>query len=490
MGKGVIYYDVLGVSRDAPPEDIRGAFFDAAKRLHPDANPDPSAREAFLIVQEAYEVLINPQKRAAYDSFLPQNQVAASVAVNIKYSRSRLPCLDEAQLVYVLLELICTAEQTQINSPPVNICLVIDRSTSMKGERMDMVKANITHLIRQLKPNDYLSVVAYSDRAVVVIPTSTVVDPHRLEHEVSLISTEGGTEMLQGLEAGISQLRAIRSKDIIRHLILLTDGHTYGDEEACLEIAQRAAQDGITISAMGIGHEWNDAFLDKMTGLCGGNALYASTPEDLFKYMEQKLTTIEKVYAKGVTFKFQNDERIQPRFIFRLYPEIAPLPVTSPIYFGNLLYGRSLTVLFEFLVQKIQQPIDRLHLASGYLEMDVINQGGVLQFLDIHRPAVENPEPELPPAPIVEAMSRLTLYRLQEKARVEVGQGEAVKASKHLQYLATHLLSNGNHELAHTVLMEAEHIRQSQRFSKDGDKRIKYGTRALLLPPGLERKKL
>jgi Ca-activated chloride channel family protein len=71
-----------------------------------------------------------------------------------------------------------------------------------------------------------------------------------------------------------------------------------------------------------------------------------------------------------------------------------------------------------------------------------------------------------------------------------VGQGEAVKASKHLQYLATHLLSNGNHELAHTVLMEAEHIRQSQRFSKDGDKRIKYGTRALLLPPGLERKKL
>jgi Ca-activated chloride channel family protein len=147
-------------------------------------------------------------------------------------------------------------------------------------------------------------------------------------------------------------------------------------------------------------------------------------------------------------------------------------------------------VLFEFLVQKINQPMDKLHLASGYLEMDVINQGGVLQFLDLHRPTVEDPEPELPPAPIVEAMSRLTLYRLQEKARFEVGQGEAVEASKHLQYLATHLLSSGNRELAHTVLMEAEHIRQSQRFSKDGDKRIKYGTRALLLPSGLERKKL
>ncbi|HMN62059.1 MAG TPA: hypothetical protein PJ988_16940, partial [Anaerolinea sp.] len=60
------------------------------------------------------------------------------------------------------------------------------------------------------------------------------------------------------------------------------------------------------------------------------------------------------------------------------------------------------------------------------------------------------------------------------------------KATKHLHYLATHLLSQGDRELAHTVLMEAEHIQQSRRFSKEGDKKIKYGTRALLLPSGSE----
>ena len=62
-------------------------------------------------------------------------------------------------------------------------------------------------------------------------------------------------------------------------------------------------------------------------------------------------------------------------------------------------------------------------------------------------------------------------------------------ATRHLQYLATHLIQEGNHELAHCVLQESEQIQRNQAYSKDGDKRIKYGTRALLLPSGLEEQK-
>jgi Ca-activated chloride channel family protein len=65
--------------------------------------------------------------------------------------------------------------------------------------------------------------------------------------------------------------------------------------------------------------------------------------------------------------------------------------------------------------------------------------------------------------------------------------GDTIKASRHLQYLATHLLSKGERELAHTVLKEAENIKQQNNFTQEGDKRIKYGTRSLLLPPGPEK---
>jgi len=64
------YYEVLGVSRDASEAEIKKAFRQLARKYHPDANPgDTSAEEKFKEINEAYEVLGNPEKRAAYDRF-------------------------------------------------------------------------------------------------------------------------------------------------------------------------------------------------------------------------------------------------------------------------------------------------------------------------------------------------------------------------------------------------------------------------------------
>ncbi|HET7193629.1 MAG TPA: DnaJ domain-containing protein, partial [Nocardioides sp.] len=60
-------YDLLGVSRDADAETIKKAYRRMARRLHPDVNPDPETQEQFKEVSRAYEVLSDPQKRAAYD---------------------------------------------------------------------------------------------------------------------------------------------------------------------------------------------------------------------------------------------------------------------------------------------------------------------------------------------------------------------------------------------------------------------------------------
>ena len=86
-----------------------------------------------------------------------------------------------------------------------------------------------------------------------------------------------------------------------------------------------------------------------------------------------------------------------------------------------------------------------------------------------------------PPLEIVEALSRLKLYRLQEQARLEATAGNYEQAVEHLTRLATHLLSQGERELAKTVLIEAENLQKDKSFSQQGAKAIKYGTRALLM---------
>ena len=64
------YYETLGVSRDASAADIKSAFRKSAMKYHPDRNPDnPEAEQKFKTLGEAYEILSDEQKRAAYDRY-------------------------------------------------------------------------------------------------------------------------------------------------------------------------------------------------------------------------------------------------------------------------------------------------------------------------------------------------------------------------------------------------------------------------------------
>src|SRR5215213_7649526 len=64
------YYEILSITRDASEEDIKRAYRKLAVQFHPDKNPDDAgAEEKFKELGEAYDVLMDPDKRAAYDRF-------------------------------------------------------------------------------------------------------------------------------------------------------------------------------------------------------------------------------------------------------------------------------------------------------------------------------------------------------------------------------------------------------------------------------------
>lgn len=75
------FYEVLGVSRNATPEEITKAYRAKAIKLHPDANPDPAAMETFKKVAEAYETLIDPGKRVSYNHRNPETFVSKAKPV-------------------------------------------------------------------------------------------------------------------------------------------------------------------------------------------------------------------------------------------------------------------------------------------------------------------------------------------------------------------------------------------------------------------------
>jgi Ca-activated chloride channel family protein len=479
------YYALLNITRSASPEEVRRAYFDAARRFHPDRNTAPGDTEFFLGVQAAYEVLADPARRQKYDVSLPPEELQASpVRQKILYSRQSILKAGEPQLIYVLLEYAPPADPSALPIPPLNLCLIVDRSTSMRGRNMDIVKATAIQILRRLRPQDIFSVVAFSDRAEVILSSERNTELGKLEARIQMLQNSGGTEIYQGLETGFREVNRNADKGHVNHIILLTDGRTYGDEKNCLDLAQKAADKGIGISGLGIGYEWNDTFLDELASQTGGSSMYVSRPEDIQRLLIEKFNHLWHVYAEAASLEFETVTGVGLQYAFRLQPEIGLLPLESPIPLGPIPRDSPLKILMEFMVQPQAYQAGAVNLMEGKLTVQISTLPVPPPMVNLHlvRPVTDNSGMEPPPKEIVEALSHLTLYRLQERARLEVTAGEYDNAASHLQRLATHLSAQGEKQLAQTALLEADNIMKHQAFSMEGGKRIKYGTRALLLP--------
>ena len=315
------YYARLRLPIDATTEEIRRAYRESARRFHPDSSTKTGETEIFLEIQEAYEVISDPLKRAAYDSTLSAEAfIPPSLINSVVYSRKSIPNLDESQLLYVLIN-IKLDEQLEIPSgPPLNLCLILDCSTSMRGPLMDTVKSTAIELYRQLRYQDIFSLVTFSDNAKVLLPAGSQVDRSIVETSIQMLRASGGTEIRKGLEAGYNEIRRHLRSDYINHIIIITDGHTYGDEEACLQLANQAYLEGVGISALGIGSQWNDVFLDKVTTRTGGNASYVTRAKDIQDYLKMKFLSLGKSYANRAVLDYETPAGITLKYCTRLEP--------------------------------------------------------------------------------------------------------------------------------------------------------------------------
>jgi Ca-activated chloride channel homolog len=481
------YYSILGVSRDASQEEIKRAYLESAQRLHPDRNVAAGETELFLGVQQAYETLSNPKRRSQYDATLPpEEKIQLPYEHRLIYSRSSLLRMNEAQMLYLILEMQAPVEARRAPSSPLNVSIVIDRSTSMTGEKMDMVKSTAIQILRNLRPQDILSVVTFSDRAEVIIPAAYHQDRTRPEARIQMIQPSGGTEIFQGLEAGAREVLQSLDPKRLSHIILLTDGQTYGDEQQCLELASRLGEKGVGISAMGIGKEWNDIFLDVLATRTGGSSAYIAEPQDIKKLLLEKFNALALVYAEEVTLTLEEVEDAQLSYAFRLQPDPGLiLTDESTLRLGPILQDTSTRVIFEYIIHPTAVKSGMVTVLDGTLKTSISSTPfPVPAFrMRLQRPVSTASETDSPPSEIVQALSRLMLYRMQEKARNEIEKGNVETGTRQLQMLAANLMTQGERSLARTIALEVDRIQQEKGMSAEGGKKIKYGTRALFLAP-------
>lgn len=481
-------YSLLGVSRNATAEDIKRAHRRLAQRLHPDANPNnPGAAEQFQDISNARDLLLDDKFRRQYDEEYARRQTTDSYfTLRVTPSRRVLVPLPEEQILYLLAE-IFAAPQTndgQKQETHLNLTLVLDHSNSMGGKsgRMERVKFAAQRLIKDLSHNDIISVVAFNDRATIIIPATPAQDKIRLSARVDLIRPFGGTEIYQGLLAGVAQNKEYLSPRMVNHIILLTDGKTYGDQEQCLQLAKEASAMGIGISAMGLGHDWNDEFLDKLAAFTGGSSSFINSADAVARFFNDHVKSLVNSFAERMYLSVAPDPDVKLEMAFQLSPTPQPLLIDGGrIPLASLQPNRPISVLLQY-----QMPAN---MENGFRTVArMIAAGDILRnthqayraVSDMSLEVNESPPREDTPSSIIDALGKLTLYRLQERAKDALDKGNIAEATRRLENLATRLLEMGESTLAEQTLSEAQYIARTRTLSDVGRKTIKYQTRALV----------
>jgi Ca-activated chloride channel family protein len=410
----------------------------------------------------------------------PEAALEKGFGYQLLHSKPAILAVAAPQAHFLLLDLFAAGSAASVR-PNINLCVIIDRSTSMKGVRLEQVKHATISIIEALAARDRVSIISFSDRAETVLKPDESRRVNLVRSRLSLMKASGGTEIAQGLRTGLDELYTAFSSDGVNHILLLTDGRTYGDEGHCREMADEAAQRGVTLNAIGIGHDWSDEFLDDLAQRTGGQVAFLDKPAASKELLGRIFDSLEHIAVNNIQLHGIWQTGVDLRSAYRLSPEPMPLGGRLPLKLGPLPGERRLSVLLELEVAPAGET-DRLPLAQLSLTGDVIalDENASVE-LEVALPVSREAEGEPTPREISDALGALTLYRMQEKARQDAAEGKIMAAVRRLETLATNLEAIDQQLLAHSALEEAKRLIRSTRFSDAGSKMLKYGTRTLLL---------
>ncbi|MBN8593628.1 MAG: VWA domain-containing protein [Anaerolineae bacterium] len=487
-------YSILGLSKDASVEEVKIAYRRIARRLHPDVNPNnPGAAAQFQEITRSYEILMNAEQKRAYDvnANAKNSNKLFKFSLRVTPSKRAITALQEQQVVYLLAEILpdpLFRQGQQVRQSKINLALVLDKSNSMNGTRLDRVKVATHQIIDQLSEGDIFSVITFNDRAEVIINAGPVDNKPALKAKISMMTASGGTEIYKGLSAGIEQVRRYLGPKLVNHVILLTDGHTFGDQVQCTDLAREAAKQGISISALGLGQEWNDEFLDELASITGGSSAYINSANAVVKFLNDHVRNLSNAFSERMRLSIAPDPDVKLESVFRLSPNPQPLSTNEGnIQLGSLQTNRLISVLMQFQMP-VKMSLGFRSIARLVVSGDIFaNQPQYFQALsDISLEITERPIQEDPPSSILDALGKLTLYRMQERAQAALASGDVKEATQRLEHLATRLLALGQGELANQARAEARHAAHTNNLSDKGKKNLKYQTRLLLAQSNMD----
>ena len=227
----------------------------------------------------------------------------------------RVVLAGENREVVLKVDLTAAKSKPSARRLPLNLAIVIDRSGSMGGAKMEKARQAASGLIDQLTSKDIVSVVAYHDRAETIWPASPVTEREDIKRRIEAIRPGGSTALYAGVETGAEQLARNFGSDRINRVILLSDGlANIGPSSTAdlKDLGRRLAGRGYSVSTIGVGDDYNEDLMAGIAAASDANYYYVKDAEKLPEIFAKELGELVSITARSVRIEIICPDGVEP----------------------------------------------------------------------------------------------------------------------------------------------------------------------------------
>ena len=361
---------------------------------------------------------------------------------------------------------------------PLNLALVIDRSGSMSGDKIEYVKQAAKHVIGLLQEDDRAAVYIYDDEIDCIMPNVRLTEKNRKRclQAIDEVSARGMTNLSGGWLAGCEAVAEHLDEETINRVLLLSDGLANKGITSHSQLGAHAAEinkRGVTTSTFGVGLDFSEHLLELMANQGGGNFYYIESPAQIQEIFLQELEELLHVSVKDVELTLSLPDRGSSYEILGGWQHTAE-ENTVNIHIGDLAESQERAV---YLIATIPDN-DKMTTVPLTIALSALDENGVEITQEVEVTFSYATLAECEAAPFdEELMERYSRVHLSDTTR------EALlleRAGKNKQ--ASMLLKKAIHETAAYMpapAMEEFEVRSSKMergLSERARKRMHYNT--------------
>lgn len=297
--------------------------------------------------------------------------------------------LNQPVRLYVMVLVKGETAAHQAKRRPLNLSLVVDRSGSMAGAKIDYTRRAAAMLVQNLGINDTLSVVLYNDEVSVLLPPEKVQRKDIINQQIQRITPGGATNLSGGWLEGVKLVMQGLNPEQTNRVILISDGlanRGVTDTEKLIAFAKQKYYDGVSTTTMGLGEDFNEDLLIQMSNAGGGAYYYIENAEMMPIILQEELSGLLSLVGQNLSVTLTGTFAGAARQM-NAYAEDAA--IGGKVYRMGDLFGdevKALVLEFNLPTQVAEGRINVAHVRVAY---DQLNDQGtqhviIERDIDIH----------------------------------------------------------------------------------------------------------